>query len=230
MEGCGRLFGLMSEKAPHCPLCTHRAEQFISDRTRTYLRCPQCDLIFVPEEDFLPPEEEKSRYDLHQNDPADARYRKFLNRLFQPLETKLEPGAHGLDFGCGPGPTLSLMLEEAGYPCAIYDLYYANDPTVLDEQYDFLTCSETLEHLYRPREEFERFLNLVKPGGWIGIMTQLHDEAPVDFERWHYKDDDTHVCFFSKQTFRTLAETHGLHIEFHPDSVVLFQRPPALSQ
>jgi len=211
------------ENKSNCPLCAHLPECFCSDRNRDYLRCPHCDLVFVPEKNLLSPAEEKSRYDFHQNDPTDSRYRNFLNRLFQPLEKKLSPGARGLDFGCGPGPTLSLMFEEAGYDCAIYDIYYANDPTVLDEQYDFLTCSETMEHMYRPGQEFERFIELVKPGGWIAIMTQLYDEAPVPFERWHYKDDDTHVCFFSKKSFQTLEKSYGLHLEFHSDSVILFQ-------
>jgi len=214
---------MKQETTTNCPLCTHNATPFLPDRMREYMRCPNCDLIFVPKAHHLPPSEEKSRYDFHQNDPSDPRYRHFLGRLFQPLEKKLPDGARGLDFGCGPGPTLSVMFEEAGYECAVYDLHYANDPSVFEERYDFLTCSETMEHLYRPREEFERFLTLVKPGGWIGIMTQLHDEAPVPFERWHYKDDDTHVCFFSKKSFQTLEKTYGLRIEFQSDSVILFQ-------
>ena len=128
----------------------------------------------------------------------------------------------GLDFGCGQEPTLSVLFEEAGFPCANYDLHFANDPAVLEKQYDFLTCSETMEHFYRPREEFARFRRLVKPGGWIGIMTQLRDEAPP-FSTWFYKDDATHVCFFSRKTFQWLATTCGLRAEFHPDSVVLFE-------
>jgi cyclopropane fatty-acyl-phospholipid synthase-like methyltransferase len=147
-----------------------------------------------------------------------------LNRLFQPLKTKLSPDAHGLDFGCGQEPTLSVLFEEAGYGCDNYDLHFANDPAVLEKQYDFLTCSETMEHFCRPLEEFERFLRLMKPGGWIGIMTQLRDEAPP-FEKWFYKDDATHVCFFSRRSFQWLEKTYGLRAEFHPDGVVLFQMP-----
>jgi hypothetical protein len=206
-----------------CPLCAHPADAFCFARSRDYLRCPQCDLIFVHGRFHLPPDEEKLRYDCHENDPDDPRYRNFLNRLFQPLEKKLTPGMHGLDFGCGPGPTLSLMLREAGFPCAEYDLHYADDPSVLKTQYDFLTCSETLEHLYRPREELERFLALVRPGGWIGMMTQLHDESPVPFERWHYIHDETHVCFYSKKTFRWLTERYRLKAEFYPHGVTLLQ-------
>ncbi len=210
-------------KQENCPLCSAASKPYCNDLQREFFRCPTCDLVFVPKHHHLSPGEEKSRYDFHQNDPNDSRYRNFLNRLFQPLEKKLSPGSCGLDFGCGPGPTLSLMLKEAGHECAIYDLHYANDPSVFTETYDFLTCSETMEHLYRPLEEFERFLRIVKPGGWIGIMTQLHDEAPVAFERWHYKDDDTHVCFFSRKTFQTLEKNYGLSVEFHANSVVLFR-------
>ncbi|MBI9020469.1 MAG: class I SAM-dependent methyltransferase [Verrucomicrobia bacterium] len=206
-----------------CPLCANCAtESFSIDRKRKFFKCRQCDLVFIPPQFHLSPEAEKDRYDHHQNDPADPNYRKFLSRLFQPLEKKLTPGAYGLDFGCGPGPTLSLMFKEAGYDCAIYDLHYADDPSVFEKKYDFLTCSETMEHLYRPREEFERFLKLVRPGGWIGIMTQLRDSAP-DFDKWFYKDDETHVCFFSKKSFQTLEKTYGLHVEFFSNGVVLFQ-------
>jgi hypothetical protein len=212
-------------KQENCPLCAASARFFRADRARDFFQCSECDLIFVSPNDHLPPHEEKARYDFHQNDPADSNYRKFLGRLFQPLEAKLAPGSCGLDFGCGPGPTLSLMFEEAGHTCENYDLHYANNPALLERQYDFLACSETMEHMFRPREEFERFLTLVKPGGWIGIMTQLHDQAPTPFERWHYKDDDTHVCFFSRQSFQTLEKDYKLTAEFHSNGVVLFQTP-----
>jgi len=55
-------------------------------------------------------------------------------------------------------------------------------------------------------------------------MTQLRDEAPT-FEKWFYKDDATHLCFFSHRTFQWLAETYRLHAEFYPNGVVLFQTP-----
>jgi SAM-dependent methyltransferase len=131
----------------------------------------ECDLVFVPPEFHLSPEAEKARYEFHSHSLADSGYRDFLNRLFQPLEKVLPPGARGLDFGCGREPTLSVLFEEAGFPCANYDLHYFNDPAVLGKQYDFLTCSETMEHFRNPREEFERFLRLVKPGGMMIVAT-----------------------------------------------------------
>ncbi len=208
-----------------CPLCGNGAtEPLYRDKKRDYQICPQCDLVFVPPEFHLSSEAEKTRYDFHSHSLEDSGYRDFLNRLFQPLEKKLSLGAHGLDFGCGRTPTLSVLFEEAGYACANYDLYFANDPAVLEKQYGFLTCSETMEHFIHPREEFEQLLRLVKPGGWIGIMTQLRDETPP-FEKWFYKDDATHVCFFSRKSFQTLEKCYGLKLEFHLHGVMIFQKP-----
>jgi hypothetical protein len=227
MDGYASLCGLMTKQksSPNCPLCASGAtEPFQRDRKREFFQCPECDLVFVPPEFHLSSEAEKARYEFHSQSLEDSGYRDFLNRLFRPLAQKLSPGAHGLDFGCGQTPTLSVLFKEAGFECADYDLHFANDPSVLEKQYDFLTCSETMEHFVRPREEFESILRLVKPGSWIGIMTQLRDEAPP-FSTWFYKDDTTHLCFFSRKTFQWLEKIYGLHAEFHPNGVVLLQTP-----
>ncbi|MGE4489981.1 MAG: 2-polyprenyl-3-methyl-5-hydroxy-6-metoxy-1,4-benzoquinol methylase, partial [Kiritimatiellales bacterium] len=60
------------------------------------------------------------------------------------------------------------------------------------------------------------------PGGWIGIMTQRLDDAP-EFAQWFYKDDSTHLCFFSRKSFQWLEKEYGLRAEFHPLGVILFQ-------
>lgn len=214
------------KKMKSCPLCYHKfTGVFHQDKTRTYHRCPICCLFFVDRGDLLTPGEEKARYDQHQNDPSDPDYRRFLSQLADPLVEKLGPGPQkGLDFGSGPGPTLSLMFEEHGHDMTLYDPFYAPYPEVLDETYDFVTCSETIEHFCHPGQEWPLLLSLVKPGGWLGIMTSML-EAPEDFSHWHYKDDDTHVSFFSRQTFRYLAQRDRLFVEFNGDNVILFQTP-----
>lgn len=207
-----------------CPLCGGpNNELFHEDSRRPYFRCAECQLVFVSQTDRLPPDEEKMRYDLHENDPNDTGYRAFLNRLCTPMLKKMTPGMRGIDYGCGPGPTLSSMFEAAQFPCAIYDPFYAHDAAVLEKKYEFLSCSEAMEHFYNPLDEFERFLKLVKPGGLIGIMTQLVTEKE-SFAHWHYITDETHVCFFSEATFRWLAEKYQLKVEFPSKSVILFTR------
>ena len=207
-----------------CPLCrTPGATLFHRDRRRDYYRCATCALVYVPRAWHLPPEEEKQRYDHHRNDPEDPGYRRFLARLVEPLAARLRPGMRGIDFGCGPGPTVSRMLAEQGFPMVDYDIFYARDVSLLEQRYDFLTCTEVVEHFAAPHREWDRFMSLVQGGGWLGIMTQLLT-GEVDFEGWYYKNDETHVCFYSRETFHFLAQRHGLTPTFIGDSVILLQR------
>ncbi len=212
------------QRLNECPLCTVGGTAFFHrDSRREYRRCEACSLVFVPSRYFLPPEAEKTCYDLHQNDPSDDRYRQFLNRLAQPLLEVLTPGARGLDFGCGPGPTLSLMLAQAGYPTAIFDPFYEPDPEVWQQEYDFVTATEVVEHLHRPRLDLQRIWNLLTPGGWLGIVTKrvLNQSA---FANWHYKNDPTHVAFFADETFSWLARQWSAELRLVSPDVVLLHK------
>ncbi|MFG6175635.1 class I SAM-dependent methyltransferase [Halomonas sp. THAF12] len=207
-----------------CPLCASVEHlPFHRDARRDYRRCRQCELVFVPAHQRLGPEEEKAVYDRHQNSPDDLGYRRFLSRLFDPLLAKLAPGDRGLDFGAGPGPTLSVMFEEAGHPMAIFDPFYAPDASVLAYRYDFVTATEVVEHLFAPGQELERLVGLLAPGGWLGLMTKRVSSVEA-FAGWHYILDPTHVCFFSEGTFHWFAERWQLRVEFPADDVVLLQR------
>jgi 2-polyprenyl-3-methyl-5-hydroxy-6-metoxy-1,4-benzoquinol methylase len=209
-----------------CPLCAGtRIRPFHQDRRRDYLQCADCRLVFVPPAQRLSAEAEKAEYDLHRNDPADGGYRRFLSRLADPLLARLAPHSCGLDFGCGPGPTLSLMLAEAGHRVALYDPFYARDPQVLvGQQYDFITATEVVEHLHHPGRELEQLWRLLRPGGVLGLMTKLVIGADA-FARWHYKNDQTHVCFFSRETFQWLAASWGAQLEILGKDVILLTRP-----
>ena len=207
-----------------CPLCKEEnAPEFFQDKRRYYLRCQVCKLIFVPSSQFVSTADEKNRYDLHQNSPEDLQYRRFLSRMFTPLAQRLTPGSYGLDFGCGPEPLLSKMFEEAGYPMSTFDYFYNNVPSVLTKQYDFITATEVVEHLHDPGKDLDRLWTCLKPGGHLGIMTKFSVDH-ANFSQWYYKNDRTHVCFFSQPTFTWLAARWNAKLSFHDDDVVLFQK------
>ena len=206
-----------------CPLC--RASQgrpFYRD-SREYFRCPVCTLVFVLPCQFLSSKEEKSVYDLHYNSADDPGYRRFLARLFGPLSQRLAPNSCGLDFGSGPGPTLSVMFEEAGHSMEIYDPFFAPETIALQRKYDFIVASEVVEHLHDPRRELDRLWSCLKPNGLLGIMTKRVIDRDA-FSRWHYKNDPTHVCFFSTATFQWLADHWGSILTFPDKDVVLFTK------
>lgn len=207
-----------------CPLCTEQQVSFWHrDRHREYWRCDHCELVFVPPAFHLDAAAEKAIYDQHENHPADAGYRRFLNRLVQPLLQRLPPAAVGLDFGCGPGPALAEMLREAGHTVTLYDKFYYPDAKVWLNTYDFICATEVLEHLVNPRAGLEQLFQHLNPGGWLGVMTKrVRDQAA--FARWHYIQDLTHICFFSERTFVWIAQHWNAQLEILGDDVVLLRR------
>ncbi|OEE71173.1 2-polyprenyl-3-methyl-5-hydroxy-6-metoxy-1,4-benzoquinol methylase [Enterovibrio norvegicus FF-33] len=208
-----------------CPLCqsTHVVD-FEQDKRRRYFRCEPCSLVFADPASRLSPKEEEAVYQQHENEISDEGYRRFLGRLADPLLEKLGSAPlEGLDFGCGPGPALAAMLEEAGHKMVLYDPYFMPDHSVLGTTYDFVTCTEAIEHFYMPHKEWGQLLSLVKPGGWLAIMTKLVIDVDA-FKHWHYKNDPTHVSFFSRETFCFLAGRDGLDVDFVGNDVILLRK------
>ncbi len=206
-----------------CPLCKKSDTVFFhKERRRSYQKCNTCHLVFVPKEYFPSPREEMERYQLHQNDLKNEGYVHFLKTFITPLKKRLPPGSKGLDFGSGPVPALSTLLIEEGFKMEIFDPFFCNRPSALQIRYDFLTCVETAEHFFQPFKEWMLIFELVKPGGWIGVKTEMITEK-TDFSSWHYKSDKTHVCFYSVPTFEWIGRKYNLIPEFEGNSMVFFK-------
>ncbi|GGA63378.1 2-polyprenyl-3-methyl-5-hydroxy-6-metoxy-1,4-benzoquinol methylase [Neiella marina] len=201
-----------------------RIEHYHRDKTRDYYQCQHCQLVFVARASLPALSKERAVYDCHQNDVHDSGYRRFLGRTADPILARIANKAEGLDFGCGPGPALAAMFTEQGHPMAVYDPIFAADRTPLAKQYDFVTCTEAIEHFHYPHKEWQTLLQLVRPGGWLAIMTKLVANKER-FSTWHYKLDPTHVSFFSRSTFEYLAQRDQLTLEFIDSDVMLFQTP-----
>jgi len=205
-----------------CVLCgSDKTQPYYSNENSSYFQCLVCELVFTPKRFHLNNADEKSRYDLHQNNPDDVGYRQFLSTVFDPVEKHLTPNAKGLDFGCGPGPTLSVMFEEQGYKVDLFDKFYANDRSIFNNTYDFITATEVAEHLNNPGDELTKLFNMLSAGGVLAIMTKILDDQ-IEFKSWYYKNDPTHICFFSQNTMHHLAKTWGVRAQFYGSDVILF--------
>lgn len=216
---------------PRCNLCKGSQVAFFYEDTSehyaaTYYQCQNCRLIFAASNDQPTPTQERARYDTHENDPEDEGYRNFLSQLFDPLNKRLEANSKGLDFGSGPGPTLSLMFEEAEHRMNIYDLFYADDESVFEQTYDFITATEVAEHLHHPAEDFDRLWNCLRPGGYLGIMTKIAKDDVDFFADWHYRLDLTHVTFYTKESFLWMADRWKAPVSFLGDRTIIFQKNP----
>ncbi len=207
-----------------CPLClSDNTFRFFTDKNRDYDRCQNCQLVFVPACQHLSYDAENAIYDYHQNQIDDAGYRQFLSRLAKPMLDRIDMPANGLDYGCGPGPLLAQLFAEQGHYMQIFDPYYAPNKQVLQERYDFVTCTEVIEHFRQPNLELHKLFALLKPKGILGIMTKLVIDADA-FSRWHYKNDLTHVSFFSRDTLQWLAIKYQCRLDILGNDVIIFTR------
>lgn len=206
-----------------CPLC-EASPQPRGEETdgRHYFDCPRCRLVFLDPGERLGPEQERARYEAHDNGPHNSGYRVFLERLADPLAARLPKGAEGLDFGSGPGPTLSILLEERGFPMTLYDPFFAPQPGTLLRRYDFITCVETIEHLFHPRMEMTRLASCLLPGGLLAVMTEVLRDS-IDFSEWWYRRDPTHVGFYREETLSWMGSHFGWSWERPHPNVVIYR-------
>lgn len=205
-----------------CPLCNNwDVEFFAEDKHKRYQHCASCDMIFV-EPDFLPGfATEKQRYLQHQNNPEDKKYVDFLSRIIEPLSDLVEDKASGLDFGCGPEPVLAKLLQNRGFDMQVYDPIFVPDESVLNRNYDFVITTEVVEHLHNPGKVFNQIFQLLKPDAPLAVMTKLFT-ADIDFESWHYKNDLTHVCFYSIKTMNWIATRFNRKLNIVLPDLVFF--------
>lgn len=208
-----------------CPVCAaHDPRPLLSVEGRDYWRCEVCEARFLDPRQRPSRQAEYEHYLHHENDPGDARYRRFLARLAEPLLARLAPRSRGLDYGCGPGPALAAMLREAGHEVRLYDPFFHPDPTPLGGGYDFIACTEAAEHFHFPAGEFDRLGGLLRPGGWLAVMTCFQTDD-ARFAGWHYRKDPTHVVFYREATLRFIAASRSWHCLVPVKDVALMQRP-----
>lgn len=197
----------------------------------TYYRCEFCDLIQMDEKSFLNNLEERKHYLNHKNDKEDPGYTNFLLKCLEPTIKFLAPGMTGLDFGCGPFPMLAKLMGERGFPMDYYDPYFFPEKRKLRDKYDFVTATEVVEHFNEPLLSWKELVSMVRKGGVLSVMTSLHsfgseqnEGETSSFEKWTYRFDTTHVCFYSAKTMEHLANSLEMRVLESSEHLFIFQK------
>lgn len=207
----------------HCPLCKSSAEKFYENKYGNYLKCTHCSGIFL-EKDLLPKaKDEKSRYEDHDNDVNDKGYQNFVSPISDAILKEYTPEHKGLDFGAGPGPVISKILDYKNFSIVQYDPFFHNYPDLLTTNYDYIVCCEVIEHFHSPSDEFALLETLLKPGGKLFCMTHLYDDS-IDFNDWYYKNDGTHVFFYSAATLEWIKKAYGFSKLEVDDRLIIFTK------
>lgn len=209
-----------------CLLCASESQLFFTDAKngRQYLHCSTCDLRFLDPSQRLNAKDEFDRYKLHTNFIDDPGYQKFVEPLYQLIKSKIPKGSIGLDYGCGDGPILSHLLSHHSFQVELYDPFFRPDEQVLHRKYDFVFAVEVIEHFFNPASEFARLKQLIRPGGSLFFMTHICSET-IEFGSWYYRQDPTHVCFYSAKTLEWIREQFGFQsFQQVGDRVIMFEQ------
>ncbi len=206
-----------------CPLCASKTEEFSEIHTRKYFKCPVCKGICLDPKHFLSAEDEKGRYQLHQNDVNDLGYQKFASPIVTSVLETFEADHHGLDFGAGSGPVITSLLRKRGYHITTYDPFFDPNTNALKKTYDYIVCCEVMEHFFNPKKEFKLLHSLLKPKGILYCKTSLYNSS-IDFKSWWYKNDPTHVFFYSNDTLEWITSAFGFRAVQIKKDVIVFQK------
>jgi hypothetical protein len=188
-----------------CPLCKQYGKPFHGDGFYT---CSTCSGIYKNKDDYVDECAEIRRYKEHNNDVNDPRYQKFVSPITNYVLKNFKPHHSGLDFGSGTDPVISKVLTDNNYSVLQFDPFFANNVALLNDTYDYIICCEVLEHFHTPDKEFQLLHTMLVPDGALICMTYLYDEI-IDFKSWNYKNDQTHVFIYRKETINFIADNAG---------------------
>ncbi len=194
-----------------CLICGSETEQFYDAKMQveTYA-CSHCAAVFKDPDSYQDFARQKQRYDLHENSAEDAGYRRYFQLFLDTVLPHIPAAERAMDFGCGRSTLLADMLAEQGIESTVYDPIYHPDTEYQAQQYDLITSVEVFEHLHNPMRVFQRLASLLRPGGLLAIRTAFVPEEREAYLQWYYRQDPTHIVFFSPQTFRVMCEETGL--------------------
>ncbi|MGE4132825.1 MAG: methyltransferase domain-containing protein [Bdellovibrionales bacterium] len=202
-----------------CRLCGCRATSaFQGQRFR---RCEKCDFVFKPSSTWLVAEEESNRYRLHNNSIEDQGYVNFLQPVVEAAGDRVQVGALGLDFGCGPTTVLADLLRRRGFEMRVYDPYFFPRLVMGQKVFDFVTCTEACEHFFHPGETFKKLFSSAKDLAPVFVMTSIREPEQI-LENWYYTKDPTHVGFFSEKCLAHIATTHNRKIQILSPRLAVF--------
>ncbi|MGQ1909616.1 class I SAM-dependent methyltransferase [Marinifilum sp. RC60d5] len=198
-----------------CPLCSGLGEPFHKNPRQLFYQCKNCSAIFADKNLLPDAKKEYAHYAKHENNVEDKGYQQFVSPITQAILKEFTRKHQGLDFGAGTGPVISKILNDNKFSIKQYDPYFHNYPELLNENYDYIACCEVMEHFFHPKKEFALLKKLLKPAGKLYCMTHIYDES-IDFEKWYYKNDPTHVFIYKKNTLNWIRENIGFSkLEIH---------------
>ena len=218
-----------------CALCQSKCrEKILEKRIKTYVKCINCDLIYL---DKIPKDlndiyGEEYRLGTKEDDQQHFNYRKerFGKERVRDLERYC--GSLGclrlLDVGCGNGFFLAAAKSSFGHLAGaefskqmrekahintgleIYDEPLNDFP---EKGFDIITAFNVIEHVEKPGCFIESACDLLNNRGYLYLYTPNYDSLSVKVLQGHSPILDVeHLCLFNHAALKKLGEMFDLDI------------------
>lgn len=146
----------------------------------------------------------------------------------QPRRTACLPDPPSLaacvDFLCHSLPRLPEQDCITGW-----DPFFDCDVNLQEGRADLVLCLEVAEHFERPLEGFAGLAHSCASGGHVAVGTlPIPDgmDIPQGFKGWWYKDDRTHVSFYTEGSMAACGGSCGLrYLGKASPRIFMFQKP-----
>jgi len=210
-----------------CKICQSDTRAIIDEKTnKIYHTCLRCEYIFLNDKFYIDEESEKKHYDKHHNNFESLGYVQMFDDLIDEfIEPHVNTIKSALDFGCGEGEVLPILLERRNISCDRYDLFYFSKKVYENKKYDLILSTEVFEHLRDPLQMLKKLLLHVKKNGYLLLMSAFHPNDDEKFLKWWYIRDITHIGFFNMSTFQYLTDELNLKILSHNNkNIIIFKK------
>jgi 2-polyprenyl-3-methyl-5-hydroxy-6-metoxy-1,4-benzoquinol methylase len=190
------------------------------------VRCKDCTLVFTSKD---PSTEELIAY--YTDYPVRDQLSPVTAKRYDELLDRFEPYRRTgrlIDVGCGAG----LFLERAALRgWEVHGTEYGDLPVAackkrgikiiegpLDPSnyapgsFDVVCSFEVMEHLAHPKEEMQRMLRTLRPGGLLYITTPNYGciGHKLSGAEWNVVNFPEHLTYFTPRTLRRMATMEGL--------------------
>lgn len=208
-----------------------------------YIKCKNCGSYFLKKEYFLSEEQQIERYKLHNNDVNNPQYEQYFYKIFIQVKEQINKNLDFLglksffDYGSGPEPCFISLLNKLKERKEINENSIINgwDPlfnnTISDLKYDIVFCIEVIEHFERPQENLKNLVSYCNDKGFLVIKTGFLPEPSINtkecdifFSKWWYRQDSTHVSFFTKKALIDFLHIYDFIVFYENKDLLIFRK------
>jgi len=219
-----------------CPICYANSIIEIGIKNQHWLaKCPKCSCVFV---NPVPSAEQLG--EIYDDYLATDKYLKKLKKktvtsvykIFKLKKYLTKPQKNFLDVGCNIGATVraaqimgfnamgidldstSISKAKQLFTGCEFSAVSTFDLVEKQRKFDFIFCSEVIEHVPFPHEFVQSLFDLMADNAILYLTTPdtAHSRVPKDILSWKEVKPPEHIIYFNKKSLTLLLKKHGFEI------------------